>query len=352
LSALDLDRLGAIRIAPPGPRPAGAPAPASIDDLLARSAKGAQVRGFTRRGGWSDEAIDLAALGLVDANLKITFASLTSATFKTGAGAVATTLRNQAARITIDDLQLYEGRARGVITLDGANRGQAVIGANLTADGVSALPMLKDLAGFDWLAGKARVAVAVAGQGASERQIVSTLAGKAEIAMADGALVGLNIPQMLRGLSQGRLGSFDRVPTEKTDFSELAASVQIAAGLAQTQDLRLASPLLRLTGAGSVNLPARTLDMTLRPKVVASTAGQGGGINLAGLEVPVRVTGSFDKPSIAPDVGGVLKNPTQIIDAAKQMDRKEVEGTVKGLLSGDPGAKQKARDALKSLLKR
>jgi AsmA protein len=86
--------------------------------------------------------------------------------------------------------------------------------------------------------------------------------------------------------------------------------------------------------------------------VVASTAGQGGGINLAGLEVPVRVTGSFDKPSIAPDVGGVLKTPTQIIDAAKQMDRKEVEGTVKGLLSGDPGAKQKARDALKSLLKR
>ncbi len=361
-SALDLDRLGTLRVAPAAASPATPTpqaSPQSIDDLLKDGASPAgpkpQVRGFTRRNGWSDDVIDLAALGAVDADLKLSFAKLSSATFQTGAGAITTALKNRVARLTIDDLQLYDGRARGVVTVDATNPASPVIGANLIAEGVSALPLLKETTGFDWLAGKARVSLAVAGQGQTERQIISTLNGKADIAMADGAIVGINIPQILRGLGQGKLGNLDRVPTEKTDFSEFAASVVLTAGVAQNQDLRLASPLLRVTGSGSANLPARTIDYTVKPKIVGSTAGQGGqggGVNLAGIEVPVRITGSFDKPSIAPDISGVLRNPNQVIEAVKQLDRREVEGAVKGLLNGDGASKQKARDLLNNFLKR
>ena len=65
---------------------------------------------------------------------------------------------------------------------------------------MSAQPLLSDAAGLDWLAGTGKVNLAVAGQGANELQIMETLNGKADLAIVDGAIVGINIPGMARAL--------------------------------------------------------------------------------------------------------------------------------------------------------
>ena len=342
------------RQAPPAPQPQ------SIEDLLKSApatGRTPQVRGYTRRNGWSDEPLDLTALGLLDADLKINFARLRHKDVVTGQGQVTTALKNRAARITLDELALYDGTARGVLTLDGTQPSNATFGTNIVAEGVSILPMLKAMNGFDWLQGRARVAVALAGQGQTERQIVSTLNGKAELTMGDGALVGLNIPQIIRGLMQGKIGNFDRVPSEKTDFSEFAATAQITNGIARNQDLRMTSPALRVTGAGTVNLPAETIDYLLRPKISGNlgTAATGPA-NLTGLEVPLKITGKLDKPTVRPELSGLLNDPNQatqtIQELAKTPAGQEVQNTVKGVLAGDEAAKAKAKAFLDKLLKR
>ena len=154
-----------------------------------------------------------------------------------------------------------------------AARRAPAVGINLALDGVSGLPLLKDAAGFDWVAGKAKVQIAVAGQGVSQKAIMESLAGKADFAFADGAIVGINIPQMVRNIGQGRFSGFNRTPTEKTDFSEAGASFQIKAGVADTRDLRLAGPLMRMTGTGTIGLGQRQVDLTVRPRVVAQPRG-------------------------------------------------------------------------------
>ncbi|HWK33150.1 MAG TPA: AsmA family protein, partial [Hyphomicrobium sp.] len=56
--------------------------PNSIDDLLERPGPrvpGAQVKGYTRRAGWSNDPIDIKALGLADADARLT---LTNVTYK------------------------------------------------------------------------------------------------------------------------------------------------------------------------------------------------------------------------------------------------------------------------------
>jgi AsmA protein len=368
---LDLNAFAGIAATAPAvtvPAPTNAPAPAaassaqpqSIEDLLKNPplspGKNPQIRGYTRRAGWSDDVIDLTALGLLDADLKINFARLRFKDMVTGAGQLTTALKNRAARLTLDDLTLYDGTARGVVTLDGTT-GNTVIGSNIIAEGVSALPLLKSLNGFDWLQGRARIAVAIAGQGTTERQIVSTLNGKAEITMGDGALVGLNIPQIIRGLMQGKIGNFDRVPTEKTDFSEFAASAQISNGVVRNQDLRMSSQLLRVTGAGTVNLPTETIDYTLKPKITGNISGQTpSAINVTGLEIPLKIKGSLDKPSVQPELAGLLNNPNTAVqaiqDAAKTPAGQEIQNTVKGLLNGDEAAKVKAKSFLDQLIKR
>jgi AsmA protein len=329
--------------------PAAGPsaAPKSIEELLeAAPAVGAQkkpqVRGYTKREGWSDEVIDLSALGLADAEVRLGFDKVLWQEVVTGAGQVALSVKAKTARLTFEDLQLYGGRARGIVTVD-ATAKEPTLGGNFVADGVSALPMLKALSDFDWMAGKARIAVAVAGRGATERQLVSTMNGKADIAITDGALIGYDISALTRGLGQGRMPNLERNTKDKTDFSEFAASALITNGVARNDDLRLTSGQVKASGAGTIDLPSRTMDYVLKPKV------QGG------VELPLKISGALDKPTVAADVGGLLRDPgaamQAVQDAAKTPAGREVQETVKGLLQGNPDARAKAKGFLDQLLK-
>lgn len=46
-------------------------------------------------------------------------------------------------------------------------------------------------------------------------------------------------------------------------------------GIARTQDLRLVAPVLRLHGAGTVDLPRQATDLRITPKLASTLQGQG-----------------------------------------------------------------------------
>lgn len=299
---------------------AAAPREKSIEDLLADPEPGPKVKGYTQRSGWSETPIDLTGLHAVDLNAKLSVGRLIYKEIKVGTSQLTVAIKNNALRTDFEDVQLYSGSGRGFITIE-ATSGAAKIGANLTLDGVEGQALLNDIADLDWLAGRGNVSLAVAGQGASQREIIETLRGKASFAFKDGAIVGINIPGLVRNISQGKLGGIKSAPSEKTDFSELNSTWTIAEGVAQNADLSLVSPLLRVTGSGQVQLPTRQLDYTLKPKLVANLEGQGGNQGLSGIEIPVRVRGAWEKPSFSPDLDGILKDPNKVVDTIKEIGR-------------------------------
>jgi AsmA protein len=136
---------------------------------------------------------------------------------------------------------------------------------NLTLDDVSALPLLKDAAGLEWLTGRCRMKLALAGQGISERQIIESLNGNIEMAVAGGAIVGIDLSSVVRNLEEGRITGWEPVPGARTQFSEFAGTLAVTNGMAQNHDLRIASPHVRVTGAGSINLTQQVIDYTVRP---------------------------------------------------------------------------------------
>ncbi len=356
LSELDLGRI-LIRPGPPGAAaPAARPQADPIDDILGRTdapAKGPQVRGFTKRAGggldWSDERIDFAPLGYADADLALSVDRLVHKDLKTGPSRLSLKLEGKIANITLEEMQLYGGRGRGQLRLDG--RGEVpVTGANLTLDGVSALPLLKDALGFDWLEGRSTIALALAGQGVSERQMIETLNGKVDMATVNGAINGIDVGKLLRNIERGRFGDLGASAGEKTAFSEFAGTYTIANGVAQNQDLRLVSDSLRATGSGSVNLAARSLDYTVTPKIQARASGERVVINLGSLEIPVRIEGPWDKPNFS------VKGQEQILEAVKEIGKniksKDVEEALKGLFGSGDGQRVKPRDLLDKFLKK
>jgi AsmA protein len=342
---------------PHPPAAAAQPAPQSIEDLLDRSSpsgpQGPQVRGFTQRAGWSGEPLDLTSLGLVDADAKLAVTGLSYGDVHVDASQLTVALKDRVLKTTFEEVRLYEGRGKGFVTLDGAGA-EASIAANLQLSGIAARPLLKDAAGIDWLAGTGNVTLALSGRGASETAIVQSLNGKSDVAVRNGAIIGFNLGGAMRALADGKVPDFRSSPDEKTDFSELTGSFVIADGIAKNDDLQLASPLLRATGAGSVDLPARSLDYVVRPKVVASLQGQGGEKGLHGIEIPVHITGSWEKPKIQPDIAGAINDP-DTVEAVKELG-KEFKGksageVVQGLFGkGENGEPSKAEKLLQKFL--
>src|SRR5690606_16279739 len=108
----------------------------------------------------------------------------------------------------------------------------------------------------------------------------------------DGAIKGINVAHYLRQ-AQARIKG-EPAPemneANQTDFTAMSGTAKIANGVVQNNDLDLRSPLLRVGGEGSANLPQETIDYLVRASVVASLSGQGGkGLEqLKGVTVPIR----------------------------------------------------------------
>ena len=333
LPELDLGRL---LLRPAGPEPSSAPA-----DARAAGAAGARAE-----DDWSDERIDLTALGLADADLSLSVDRIAYKDVKTGASSVTFVLKDKFAKLTLADAQLYGGRGQGVITLDGTNPTPA-IGANLALEGVSALPLVQDALGFGWLEGRGSISLALAGQGASVRQLVSALNGKLALNMSNGALRGADVTKILHAIEQARLEGL--AAGDKTQFSEFAGTFLIASGVAQNQDLRLISPRVQVSGAGTVALAKRSIDYTLRTRVVGGAPSPGALVSIGNVEIPLRIEGPWAKPTLS--VVGQENLAAAVKQIGKSLNSPEVQDAIKGLLGGGE-QRTKPSELLEKLFKK
>ncbi len=195
---------------------------------------------------------------------------------KIGSSMLALSVGAGLAKATLQDSEIYGGRAQGAVTVDTTGPAPA-LAASLKLSGVSLLPLLGATADIGWLDGRGTVALDLAGQGSSERQIVETLQGKVQVAVADGAITGIDIDRSLRALQRGRLDRVAPRREDRTPFSELSGTFDIANGVARNQDLKLVSANLQLSGEGTIELAPRRIDYTLQTKIAGGQPDEGAG---------------------------------------------------------------------------
>ncbi len=274
--------------------------------------------GSAASGKWSTAPIDMSGLRAVNADISLNAGQIIYK--KTVISNASTRLKLNAGTLdaAASKMSLYGGSAAGALRLSGARKVPTISGSLRTQD-VDANRFLKDFAGFDWLEGATAITTQVSSAGRNQAQLVSNLGGTFKISLWNGAIRGYNIAKMVRGATKNILDGWKKEPTEKTDFSVLAASFKIRKGLARNDDLKLIGPLVRVTGSGQVLLPAKTLNYTVKPKVVASLKGQGGTEDLSGLTVPFKIKGPWSNLQIYPDMKGILENPDQAFSAINKL---------------------------------
>ncbi len=201
----------------------------------------------------------------------------------------------------------------------------------LALKGVDIEPLLKDATGKDFVAGRGNVEADLAASGASVDALLKTSSGKVALSLADGQVKGFDLGHLARQVqslvdSGGNVDAVQTTTAQTTDFTALTASGKLAAGVLTSNDLKGASPLLRLAGAGSVDFVNSTIDYTLKPTFVNTATGQGGKTmaDLRGVTIPVLITGPFDKIRYRPDLDALLKGKVKQ-EVARQLEKHKDE---------------------------
>lgn len=242
---------------------------------------------------------------------------------------------------------LYGGRYTGKAQLD-ARRSPARLSLDESLQGVQLAPLLRDLTGKEErISGRADVRARLQADADSADSLKRSLAGQADIRIADGAVKGVNVAQLMREASarlRGQPAPGAGGPNE-TDFTALTATLRIAAGVVRNDDLDLRSPLLRIGGNGSASLLSETIDYRLRASLVATLTGQGGEDlgNLRGVTVPIRITGPFAEPAFALDIEAL------VTDGLRDRAREKVEERIRERVPEN--LQERLRGGLRDLLR-
>ena len=282
--------------------------------------------------GWSTAPIDLSGLKAVDADISITTKELLVKAIKIGASAIDMTLNNGVLSVDLNKLALYKGAGSGSLILNGATR-VPQMNAAFKISGVEAQPLLTDAAGFDRLTGLSAISFAVDASGRSQREMISSLEGNGDVKFTNGAIKGINLAKLMRNVFTAPATGWTSGGTQDTDFSELGGTFTITKGILTNKDLKLLSPLIRVAGAGTVDMPNQTLNYRVEPKLAATLQGQGGG-EAQGIEVPVIVSGPWASPSFRPDLASMIQNRQQTIDTIKSLKDGGGKALINNLLGG------------------
>ncbi len=227
---------------------------------------------------------------------------------------------------------LYGGTYEGNVSIDARGK-QPQLSLDEKLANVQAGPLLEDLKGRSLLTGLTAVDIKATATGADADAIKRTLNGTVAFKLTDGSIEGVDIlGEICRALSGIMAGSLSREdlaagiiqmatqrargegeerPSEnRTRFTEMGGSISFKDGVGTNKDLQLQSPLLRVEGGGTLNLPKDVLDLRVTAALVKSCEGQGGKSfrELANYPIPVNIRGPLTNPEVKPDfTAGIMK---------------------------------------------
>lgn len=280
---------------------------------------------------WNKAPLDLSALQQLDADIKLQSPGLVFNQLKLGETNWHLTNKQGKLKAQLKKFSAYDGTGQGALEIN-AQQTPYKLQSSMTFSNINAEPLLNDAIGLDKLLGKGNVNWQLSSTGVSQADFVQALQGQLSTSLKDGAVRGANIAAMVRSVQEALTGNLQGVDfdkdfqkSEQTDFAELSANFTLSNGIASNKDLNLQSPLLRLTGNGTVDIPNQQIDFLLQPKLVASLEGQGSKKAKKGINIPIRVNGPWQTVKFRPDVSQAAKKKAKdkvkkkVTDKAKQL---------------------------------
>jgi AsmA protein len=240
---------------------------------------------------------------------------------------LATQLDLRGGKLRIDPFsaETPDGHVEGALSAD-ASQANPAVALRLRIPRLSAQSLLAALRQPSFLTGNLQLIADLHGAGATPHAIAASLDGTLGVTMAGGTLDNRMFGSVLGSLLR-EANILDLVGRGGTSQVEcFSARLDAARGIAALRSLVLVSSLLTLEGSGTLNLGAETLDLHLLPK--ASVVG-------TGIVIPLRISGAFRSPAVAPDPSAAVGQNAGTIAGALVGKTNPL-----GIIAGALGAKQ------------
>lgn len=271
--------------------------------------------------------------------------------------------------LRVDDIDLKVNAKDGIIRMEpfsaalsqGTIRSDAVLDVRGNApksrmsarmDAIQAGPLVRDLAGKDLIEGSVQGNVQISTVGDQPESVKKNLNGGGELLFRDGAIVGIDIPGMVRNVKSAFTMTKPSGERPRTDFSELSAPFILRNGVVETSGTELKSPLFRVITTGTADLVNEILDLRVDPKLVATLKGQDDTEERSGIRVPILVTGSFAEPKFRPDLKGMIDGGMKEVLKEGVRDPSSLKKLLKPGTDGDGEEKpESTEDRVKGVLR-
>ncbi len=296
-----------------------------------------------------EKPFDLSALRKLNIDGSLRVGALQVANVKSKNVRVDVKAHGGVLRISPLSANLYDGSMSGNITVD-ASQATPSFAIQQVLSGINIAPLSKDAANFDTLEGHGTININVTTQGDRVSALKKALNGTLSLALADGAVKGINVAKQIRE-AKASLGGGSKTQAakqdEKTDFSELRASFRITQGVAHNEDLSMKSPLLRLGGIGDINVGDNSMDYLAKATLAGTLEGQGGKDKVGGLTLPLRISGPFADLKYSLDFGAMFgDNAKQQLAAQKAALQQQVDAQKQAAAQQVAAQKQAAQQQL------
>jgi AsmA protein len=283
---------------------------------------------------WDQLPITLDGLTDLNLDLRLSAASIKIATAQLGRTAVAANMRDGKLDLTINESQAFGGMIKGAVGL-ASTAGNIEATTHVQFVDVDLESCLRQVFGIDRLAGRGNLALNVDGSGDTVMAITNTLNGTASLNAHAGALIGLNVEQLLRRLERRPLSGNGDFRSGRTPYDQLVLSLVIDHGVVSVDDMHIDGPTVRLAVAGQASVPLRDLDLK-------GTATLVSGATSNEFELPFVVQGRWDDPIMLPDPQSLIRRSgaaAPLLDAVKGRTAGDaVRSVIDQLMAAPPAA--------------
>ncbi len=262
--------------------------------------------------------------------------------------------------------QFFDGTYSGDVSVDASGK-TAVLSVNEKVRNVNVGALALAMFEEESVTGSINGSFELTGRGNDLGAIQSSLQGQMSFELLDGAWEGTDVWYELRRARA--LLKKEEVPEPtlpaRTPFSSVTASGPVTDGVFRNDDLLAELPFMQLTGNGSMDLPAATINYNMtarvfeRPELVEGATAEELD-EFTGAVIPLKITGPLASPSIKPDIQKMLKKEAEKEVKKRLMDKlfgaeEEEEVPAEGATDEAPEEeekddKDKLKDALKGLL--
>ena len=208
---------------------------------------------------------------------------------------------------------LYGGSYSGDVGID-VTAAKPVLSMDETVQGVDLAKLARAMFEQDNITGSINGNFKLSGRGNDLDEVQASLGGTMKFELRDGTYEGTDVWYELR---RARAVLKKETPPEpvlpaRTKFSSVTATGVVTNGIMRNNDLVADLPFMQLTGSGDVNIPAGTVDYSLKARVFEKPEALEAATpeeikDFTKTVVPLKITGSLSDPKVRPDVEALLR---------------------------------------------